>query len=104
VPDSAPDAVSRLSLHDALPIYAGHVAHPLAGQGERGGVTLLAELCGADPLVVDEAAHDRAVALVSHAPHAVSTAAGSVPAAGHRDRKSTRLNSSHVKISYAVFC
>src|SRR5690606_40568372 len=28
------------------------------------------------------------------------------PAANHpwRDRKSTRLNSSHVKISYAVFC
>src|SRR5690606_41074629 len=25
-------------------------------------------------------------------------------AAGARDRKSTRLNSSHVKISYAVFC
>src|SRR6266511_5781574 len=24
--------------------------------------------------------------------------------ADHRDRKSTRLNSSHVKISYAVFC
>src|SRR5690606_39830063 len=24
--------------------------------------------------------------------------------AGSRDRKSTRLNSSHVKISYAVFC
>src|SRR5207302_8214157 len=24
--------------------------------------------------------------------------------AGHQDRKSTRLNSSHVKISYAVFC
>src|SRR5690625_6609736 len=24
--------------------------------------------------------------------------------AGHRDRKSTRLNSSHVAISYAVFC
>src|SRR5690349_22632476 len=27
-----------------------------------------------------------------------------VPAAGPRDRKSTRLNSSHVEISYAVFC
>src|SRR6266511_4753923 len=26
------------------------------------------------------------------------------PALEHRDRKSTRLNSSHVKISYAVFC
>src|SRR5436309_9378194 len=31
------------------------------------------------------------------------TAPGSRPA-GRRDRKSTRLNSSHVKISYAVFC
>src|SRR5690606_41195148 len=30
---------------------------------------------------------------------------GDVVAVGHRpDRKSTRLNSSHVKISYAVFC
>src|SRR5690606_41202271 len=27
-----------------------------------------------------------------------------LPAAFRRDRKSTRLNSSHVKISYAVFC
>src|SRR2546426_9221198 len=26
------------------------------------------------------------------------------PAAAHRDRKSTRLNSSHLVISYAVFC
>src|SRR5256885_3852414 len=26
------------------------------------------------------------------------------PASGHRDRKSTRLNSSHLVISYAVFC
>src|SRR5436305_13610766 len=25
-------------------------------------------------------------------------------AGGHKDRKSTRLNSSHVRISYAVFC
>src|SRR2546430_12663130 len=27
-----------------------------------------------------------------------------VDAGGHRDRKSTRLNSSHSQISYAVFC
>src|SRR5690606_39919276 len=27
-----------------------------------------------------------------------------VASSDHRDRKSTRLNSSHVKISYAVFC
>src|SRR5690625_5806967 len=29
---------------------------------------------------------------------------GRLPLGGHRDRKSTRLNSSHVAISYAVFC
>src|SRR5690606_39624768 len=29
---------------------------------------------------------------------------GPARSALHRDRKSTRLNSSHVKISYAVFC
>src|SRR5436309_9631770 len=38
----------------------------------------------------------------------VNTAAGatwvSIHHGGRRDRKSTRLNSSHVKISYAVFC
>src|SRR5690606_41836714 len=27
-----------------------------------------------------------------------------IPRGDHQDRKSTRLNSSHVKISYAVFC
>src|SRR5690606_41917132 len=31
-------------------------------------------------------------------------ATGRAPGLGARDRKSTRLNSSHVKISYAVFC
>src|SRR5207249_11675583 len=29
---------------------------------------------------------------------------GLLPYSGHKDRKSTRLNSSHVSISYAVFC
>src|SRR6202043_4248921 len=32
------------------------------------------------------------------------TPAGSTAAAPGADRKSTRLNSSHVRISYAVFC
>src|SRR2546421_2104745 len=36
------------------------------------------------------------------APRAVITAASPLPVAG--DRKSTRLNSSHDQISYAVFC
>src|SRR5690606_41052410 len=37
--------------------------------------------------------------------HAPAPAGCARPLRGrHRDRKSTRLNSSHVKISYAVFC
>src|SRR5690606_41989947 len=32
------------------------------------------------------------------------TAPNSIGLSGNTDRKSTRLNSSHVKISYAVFC
>src|SRR5690606_40223891 len=40
-----------------------------------------------------------------HRIHAQGTnGIGSVTTTGHEDRKSTRLNSSHVKISYAVFC
>src|SRR5437868_11093221 len=35
---------------------------------------------------------------------AVGGADGAAPGLGARDRKSTRLNSSHVSISYAVFC
>src|SRR2546427_4273522 len=39
-------------------------------------------------------------------PHALDRpgAAGADPAQGQPDRKSTRLNSSHSQISYAVFC
>src|SRR5258707_11192868 len=33
-----------------------------------------------------------------------SSSAGAMNAPGFRDRKSTRLNSSHANISYAVFC
>src|SRR5690606_41986405 len=36
--------------------------------------------------------------------HSEETPAPTLPSKGERDRKSTRLNSSHVKISYAVFC
>lgn len=47
-----------------------------ADSGAIAAVTEVAHLCGADPLVLDAEAHDRAVALVSHAPHvAASTVA-----------------------------
>src|SRR3712207_7641912 len=52
-------------------------------------------------------AHEVHVALAGlalHAPDALGDLLGSVAAQLRRDRKSTRLNSSHANISYAVFC
>src|SRR2546427_12075276 len=43
-------------------------------------------------------------AVVDHGPHRRSHSAGVRSALPSRDRKSTRLNSSHSQISYAVFC
>src|SRR5688572_31828207 len=45
------------------------------------------------------------VKLLDVAPHQQAGAVGQPPVEGERlDRKSTRLNSSHSQISYAVFC
>src|SRR5690606_40752470 len=72
---SAPTAFSPLSLHDALPIL------PSTRVWERVPPLRCPMRCWV-PSRWPSPSH---------------------PAA-HRDRKSTRLNSSHVKISYAVFC
>jgi prephenate dehydrogenase len=45
-----------------------------AAQETVDAVTGLVRACGAEPLTVDATEHDRAVALVSHAPHVVSAA------------------------------
>src|SRR5205814_10439610 len=89
--DPAPPALYPLSLHDALPIsadapiatilplYAGSRGRRGAGLATRRWVRL-AFICAT-----------------------LSTRASSGFALS-RDRKSTRLNSSHLGISYAVFC
>src|SRR5207253_10436754 len=51
---------------------------------------------------IDEALFDRRAAGVGAARH--HDLGPALPADVARDRKSTRLNSSHVAISYAVFC
>src|SRR3712207_7302036 len=85
--DTATTEIYTLSLHDALPISAVVVAQdPLVGlavQGEAVGAVL------AHPHAMPEAG-------------AADREAGPPGRAG--DRKSTRLNSSHANISYAVFC
>src|SRR3712207_7683394 len=80
--DTATTEIYTLSLHDALPIY----------RNRRGGASRLREGRGG-------ARDDRR-------PRAQRPRARGGIRDGHgpRDRKSTRLNSSHANISYAVFC
>src|SRR3712207_8493002 len=88
--DPATTEISPLSLHDALPICAEHydetvvaTAAKLAARRRR-GIHILALVTVPSALPID----------------------GRMPEeeAAAQDRKSTRLNSSHANISYAVFC
>src|SRR5690606_39680760 len=81
------NAIYTLSLHDALPIYS--LSRDRLDGTADGGEPASGRLCP-----------DR---LEPH-PGQGRALAGSCPDRGQRDRKSTRLNSSHVKNSYAVFC
>src|SRR5699024_12870543 len=82
-----------LSLHDALPISANKKTGELSGgQQKRVGI---ARALAVSPryIVFDESISGLDVILRK-----------SILELLKRDRKSTRLNSSHVSISYAVFC
>src|SRR5207302_9320667 len=84
-----------LSLHDALPICSGTriLAWPLflmrAKDPRRTGIHACPTY-GAERVLKPK--------------RATSSRASRRASASAADRKSTRLNSSHVKISYAVFC
>src|SRR5256885_11830331 len=80
--DTATTEIYTLSLHDALPIYASI-------QGSTDIPTLFDLLPGYLP--------------TPHV-HGNEDLATYVDAESTEDRKSTRLNSSHLVISYAVFC
>src|SRR3712207_8613677 len=78
--DTATTEIYTLSLHDALPIYANPSFRIVAG---------VVDLCLAGGLQRSsgpDALGERRIAPCG------------------QDRKSTRLNSSHANISYAVFC
>src|SRR5690606_41578040 len=93
-PQQPPPLLYPLSLHDALPISEFLERDVLADLPRPGaGLLDLAVVPNTD--VVEDVRPPRAVEL------ALEGAVGDLPV---RDRKSTRLNSSHVKISYAVFC
>src|SRR3712207_7482011 len=77
--DTATTEIYTLSLHDALPISDGR------GRGVR----------------PDPAAHRPPAGGTRGGPRRPGEAG---PGRPDQDRKSTRLNSSHANISYAVFC
>src|SRR2546430_12483527 len=82
--DTATTEIYTLSLHDALPIFydVGRAINPTLVEGQIEGGAMMGLGLG----LLEEAY-----------PY--------YPAPDHRgDRKSTRLNSSHSQISYAVFC
>src|SRR5690606_39886694 len=102
--DTAPTHLYSPSLHDALPIsrissdelvvrndptLSARVKRGLVGRGARCAPSAAEERDG------PSFSFERRPALVTHPAPGMTKA---------RDRKSTRLNSSHVKISYAVFC
>src|SRR5437762_8021339 len=98
----APTDIYTLSLHDALPIFIPYLVSALGREmledlrpyGPRG----LAIVPEADAALLEGIdLQDREM---YDGLHAVERAL----AAHQRDRKSTRLNSSHRCISYAVFC
>src|SRR5690349_23194186 len=78
--DTATTEIYTLSLHDALPIYPGDQVDLVAAQPRQPRHPISARV-----------------------KRRVQAAARSTDGL-QQDRKSTRLNSSHVEISYAVFC
>src|SRR3712207_9029262 len=86
--DTATTEIYTLSLHDALPI-SGHDLDALAEEHHAAQHDVRVEQAELQqPPVPDE----------------VPGGVGAVAQHPAQDRKSTRLNSSHANISYAVFC
>src|SRR3712207_7095168 len=91
--DTATTEIYTLSLHDALPIFQREGVDGYLCAGDTVGHGPLPNECveriaGLD--VVSVAGNHELIALDR--------------LSDERDRKSTRLNSSHANISYAVFC
>src|SRR5688572_31521049 len=92
--DCATTVIYTLSLHDALPIFAeGQRVRVTGSVSEFFGMTQITASTAGSVVVTDAGSN-----LADVTPVPID-----LPVAGV-DRKSTRLNSSHSQISYAVFC
>src|SRR3712207_7817448 len=79
--DTATTEIYTLSLHDALPIYSFNASTFAAREIASTRAHIYASIGGA-----------------------IGALSGELHGGANVDRKSTRLNSSHANISYAVFC
>src|SRR5439155_25520640 len=95
--DPSPSQIYTLSLHDALPIYF----LGLLTLAAAGGLVLFLRLIRPEQLARPEGYRNllEFLAVLRTPSHPLMPSEWA-----SRDRKSTRLNSSHVAISYAVFC
>src|SRR5207302_11489651 len=103
LPLPTPTPIYTLSLHDALPIYSPSRPHeerssPKAPEQPHIGRFYDSQFLTSVEIVGCILADCRRAKTVT------VCAAVSRAEPAPEDRKSTRLNSSHVKISYAVFC
>src|SRR2546430_9255867 len=89
--DTATTEIYTLSLHDALPIYRRRASDSGTRPARRARTAASPRPPSRRP---------RACPAAGRSPRARTRDA----LRGRRDRKSTRLNSSHSQISYAVFC
>src|SRR5690606_40140491 len=102
--DPPPSQFSALSLHDALPIWLFAPVSPaepmiMGTPSFRAARSILSRSCRCHSLGAVDVSEPRGPGPMSSEPESARMKSGLVA-----DRKSTRLNSSHVKISYAVFC
>src|SRR5207249_5695366 len=98
--DTPPTRTHILSLPAALPISGEHV---LVGE-DRVERVLRAGLAAERARDAARAVDERAARLQADRARRTDCDAGAAGVAAVGDRKSTRLNSSHVSNSYAVFC
>src|SRR5207244_8439805 len=98
---SAPTELSTLSLHDALPIFTscrwGELARCQEAQASTGNSTVTHVPWPTTELMAILPPNCLTISRQMARP-------SPFPSTLERDRKSTRLNSSHQIISYAVFC
>src|SRR2546428_996003 len=97
--DTATTEIYTLSLHDALPISRIHPSAPRRAQCQLGPRRRSITNRPPGGHVFADRRRGEATRVAT-----CRTARCTAPEPPRRDRKSTRLNSSHDQISYAVFC